>query len=198
MLDPDAVEMCQVQQGRLERFAILVGRHQSSMFRYAQSRLRDRPLAEDAVQEAFLSAFAGRNTFDPHRGFRPWLWTILLNTCQRLSKREARPDRRWATRNVDEPAAVGGDPQTDAMRADEQARFTRLLEQLPAEQAEAIRLRFFGELSFPEVGQTLGCTTPTAKSRVRYGLAKLAELLTERAGSVIPASRERKSGEPRA
>jgi RNA polymerase sigma-70 factor (ECF subfamily) len=58
------------------------------------------------------------------------------------------------------------------------------LERLPEVQADAIRLRFFGELKYSEIAEALGCREITAKVRVRNGLATLSRLLRETMGEV--------------
>jgi RNA polymerase sigma-70 factor (ECF subfamily) len=51
------------------------------------------------------------------------------------------------------------------------------LARLPAAQADALRLRFFGGLKFQEIADTMPCSLNTAKNRVRDGLARMAEML---------------------
>ncbi|MGL4463535.1 MAG: RNA polymerase sigma factor [Planctomycetia bacterium] len=183
MPDLDAVDMREVQAGRLERFALLVDRHQSACFRYAQSRLGARGLAEDAVQEAFLAAFEHRASFDPDRSFRTWLFTILVNQCRRLGKNELR--RQAGRRSFDAAAHVVADdadqPLLDRLTAaEDQQLLAELLASLPDEQADAVRMRFFGELTFDEIAQVQGTPTPTVKSRVRYALERMTAEITRR------------------
>lgn len=173
--DLDTVDMREVQAGRLDRFASLVGRHQSALFRYAQSVLGSRVLAEDAVQETFLAAFKSRQTFDLQRPFRGWLWQIHVNNCRRLGKNQplSGPDVG------DIPEIAGRDQPVGwhLEQADDRKRLEIALSRLPVEQADAIRMRFFGGLGFDEIGQATDCSAATAKSRVRYGLTKMADFL---------------------
>jgi len=59
----------------------------------------------------------------------------------------------------------------------EDQRICRWLAELPGEQAEAVRLRIIVGLSFAQTADVLGCSVPTCKSRVRYGLAKLRTVI---------------------
>jgi RNA polymerase sigma-70 factor (ECF subfamily) len=72
-------------------------------------------------------------------------------------------------------------------------RVHALLSQLPEAQADALRLRFFGELTFPEIAAAMQISEPGAKHRVKAGLLKLSEWLavneSERAGQ-RPVPRE--------
>ena len=168
--------MLAVQAGGLDRFARLVERHQSALFRYAQSKLGARPLAEDAVQETFLAAYRGRMSFDPSRNFRGWLWMILVNTVRRMAKEHQRSFARSKAQLEDVPAA-GDEVSRTLEQSEQQEKLAELLDRLPSEQAEAVRMRFFGELAYEEIGAALECSPATAKSRVRYGLEKMAAML---------------------
>ncbi|HVJ79954.1 MAG TPA: sigma-70 family RNA polymerase sigma factor [Planctomycetia bacterium] len=173
-MDADARLMQEVAAGRWDRFTEIVRRHQSGMFRYAASRMGNRTLAEEAVQEALLAAFRGRASFDAGRPFRPWLWRILQRECGRVGAAELK-------HRQDAPAAeinrIAG-PLEAAVAADERAKLAALLLELPEEQAESLRLRFFSDLGYDEIGAVQGVPAATAKSRIRYGLAKLSERLS--------------------
>jgi RNA polymerase sigma-70 factor, ECF subfamily len=168
-LDDDARIMEESAAGRVERFAEIVARHQSPLFRVAVSRLGDRTAAEDAVQETFLAAFRGRKSYSSDRPFRPWLWTIHKNVCEECARKE----KKHRSTTLDRVSA-------NVCEATEERLFVReLLEGLPAEQAEAVRLRFFGSLTYDEIAAVQDCPTPTAKNRVRYALQKLAGMVDE-------------------
>lgn len=53
------------------------------------------------------------------------------------------------------------------------------LERLPEPEADALRLRFFGDLKFQEIADTMQCSLGTAKNRVRKGLVRLARIVTD-------------------
>src|SRR5262249_22660345 len=139
-LDDDAKIMEETAAGRVERFAEIVARHQSPLFRVAMSRLGDRAAAEDAVQETFLAAFRGRKSFSSGRPFRPWLWTIHKNVCEACARKE----RKHRSTTLDRVMANVCDSTEERLLVRE------LLERLPIDQAEAVRLRFFGSLTYEE------------------------------------------------
>jgi RNA polymerase sigma-70 factor (ECF subfamily) len=176
--------MEQVQAGDLDRFVLLIRRYQRPLIRAALDRLGDRDWADDIVQETFLAAYAARASYNPSFSFRTWIWTILINLCKRQWKRKAlRPsllplsdwiasDRGQANHPEIPSTAHGCLVQTEQVD-----RVRSLLAQLPEDQADALRLRFFGDLTFPEIAVAMGCSLNTAKSRVRYGLEKLGRAL---------------------
>jgi RNA polymerase sigma-70 factor (ECF subfamily) len=184
----DQALMRQVQAGDPLPFAELVRRYQPALLRVAFSRLGRRDWAEDAVQETFLSAFKSRHTYNEQFSFRTWLWTILLNQCRRSQSVHARTPRVscWSDESsaVQEPALYqasvdrGGPlPLARLLDQERSALLEMLLARLSTVQADALRLRFFGELTFPEIAAAMSCSLPTAKNRVRWGLMRLAKWL---------------------
>jgi RNA polymerase sigma-70 factor (ECF subfamily) len=174
--------MRQVQHGRQGPFEELVRRHRPALLRVARSKLGDADWAEDVVQEAFLAAFAARHTYKPAFAFRTWLWTILLNLCRRQLKR--RRNRPWEL--ADALGQGEGHPLSfetglsRLLRAERHEELAALLDALPEAQADALRLRFFGELPFQEIADAMGSSLSGAKVRVRKGLESLAEMIRQR------------------
>lgn len=183
--------MERVRCGQVELFDELVNRHRSAMLRAAVSKLRNQAVAEEAVQDAFLSAFAHRHSYRCEHSFRGWLWTILLNTCRTLARRElGRVDRAAGFQQVEtshEPCSTG-DVLSRLVKAEQAALLFRFLDELPEAQADALRLRFFGELKFDEIAHVMKCSTNGAKQRVRSGLERLSAALRRADVSSIDAN----------
>src|SRR6266545_4107488 len=140
--------------------------------------LRDEKLAEDAVQEGFLSAWRNADRFRPERAkASTWLLTLVHRRAVDLVRRE---DRRRA-----EPLAEGVEPSsTDSAEEDAWLRFERervqaALRQLPDQQREALELAYYGGFSQSELAERLGQPVGTIKSRMFAGLARLRELLAD-------------------
>lgn len=194
MNETDAEIFQRVQAGEFERFDELVHRHRPSLVRVAASKLGDAARAEDIVQEAFLAAFAARKTFDPQYSFRTWLWTILLNLCRRHHRRQRnRPGEltnHWRKETSPTGAYEPATTETGLSRllvAERRQVLHDLLDELPEVQADALRLRFFGELKYDEIAQTMNCSLSAAKVRVRNGLATLsARLRNDEDHEVVP------------
>jgi len=180
----DAEIMERVIGGDVELFDELVRRYRQPLLRVAWSKLGHREWAEDVVQEAFLAAYAARETYNPQFAFRTWLWTILLNLCRRQWKRRQKPGReltRPFQADADQsefPEPVSHDSGLTQLLATEQRRqVLRLIAELPEPQGDAIRLRFFAGLQYDEIAAAMESALSTAKVRVRKGLLRLAEEL---------------------
>ena len=170
--------------GEEAAFANLVQRYQAALLRAAISRLGRREWAEEAVQEAFLCAHRWLSTYDSRYSFRTWLWTILLNQCSRQAKRELKhvrpaPTQGWTAlpQLLSEAPCPQPLPLDQLLARECSERLHQLLAQLPLAQADALRLRFFGGLTFPEIAAAMQCSEPGAKHRVKTGLLKLSKAL---------------------
>jgi RNA polymerase sigma-70 factor (ECF subfamily) len=138
--------------------------------------------AEDATQEAFLYAFRHLARYDPQRAsFIAWLKMIVTSRC-----RDQRRRRRFQWLSLQELVGTRLDPEDEALDHQPAVKLelTGLqqmvwdaLDRVPQKSRQALILRYFGELSYPEMAQALGCSISTAKSRVVYGQRALARLL---------------------
>lgn len=179
--------MARVQAGQPERFAELIGRYQSPLLRVARSRLGRSDWAEDVVQETFLAAFKSRHTYRMEFSFRTWLWTILLNQCRGHFQRQGRqPQVVFSVDAGSEQTPLASGEATDEplplanLLAQERAeRLELFLSRINPDQADALRLRFFGGLKFQEIADAMGCSLGTAKNRVQWGLTRLSALMRE-------------------
>lgn len=194
---PDASLIAAVLSGEREQFRALVERYEGPLLRLARNRLGRHDWAEDAVQETFLWAYKSLVGYDSRYSFRTWLWTILLNQCNRQhQKRTRRVELETATTSARQ---MGTDPlasqeacPSTALLAKERAEvLAEVLAALPEAQADALRLRFFGELKFHEIADVQGCSLTSAKQRVRMGLLKMAERLGGAAAHLLDSETQR-------
>lgn len=175
---PDGALIAAALAGDDWGFARLAERYQAPLLHAARSRLADRQLAEDAVQEALLCAFRWLHTYDSRYSFRTWLWTILLNQCSRIAARRSKSPA--TTAEPEPPTATlpaAASPIEQLLARESADRLHQLLARLPEAQADALRLRFFGGLKFEEIAQAMECSVSGAKNRVRLGLTQLAAWL---------------------
>ena len=140
--------------------------------------LRDERLAEDAVQEAFLTAWRNADRFMPERGkASTWVLTLVHRRAVDLVRHE---DRRRADPLPDttEPTPVDS-AEDDAWLRFERERVQAALQQLPDQQREALELAYYGGFTQSELAERLGQPVGTIKSRMFTGLARLRELLAD-------------------
>lgn len=143
--------------------------------------LRDEKLAEDAVQEGFLTAWRNADRFVPERAkASTWLLTFVHRRAVDLVRREDR--RRADLLPADAELSSTGSAEDDAWLRFERERVQAALKQLPDQQREALELAYYGGFSQSELAERLGQPVGTIKSRMFAGLGRLRELLADPPG----------------
>ncbi len=171
--DEDLMEM--VRDGDAGAFEVIFDRHSGPAFSLAYRMCGRRALAEDIVQEAFLSLWRTGARYDRTRGsVRSWVLSAVHNRAIDAFRREVSKD----SRNVHDDGLaerVEAPERTDMeVERRDQARDVRgALETLPADQRKVIELAYFGGFSHTEIAELLSLPTGTVKGRMRLGLSKL-------------------------
>jgi RNA polymerase sigma factor (sigma-70 family) len=156
--------------------AELYDRYGKIAYGLAYRVLRDSALAEDAVQEAFITVWRTAGTYISERGKpRTWLLTLVHRRAVDLVRREQR--RRIPA--TDEPAPATPAAEDEATLRDRRRAVQAALTQLPADQREALELAYYGGLTQTELAERLGVPLGTVKSRMFAGLRRLGDLLRE-------------------
>jgi RNA polymerase sigma-70 factor, ECF subfamily len=185
----DAELMQRYAAGDQRAFEQLYRRHRNALYNYLLRHTRDRESANDLFQEVWARVIASRARYEPRAKFRTFLFHIghncFIDHCRRTS---ARLDRAASTEQQDvalavAPAPVAERPDERAEHAETLARYRKALTELPAEQRDAFLLYEESGLSLAEIADISGVGVETAKSRLRYALAKLRRALTNPAES---------------
>jgi len=155
-------------------FEELVTRYEEPLFRFAFFRLGSRMDAEDVVQEAFLKYFS--RSGGPVGHPQAYLFRMVSNGCANLRRRHPAPEPLEG-RPLRIPAEEEGEREEEQEAREEALLIGSLLEKLPPEQAETIRLRTWASLRFTEIAEVLDCPVTTVKSRFSCGIEKLKRLL---------------------
>jgi RNA polymerase sigma-70 factor (ECF subfamily) len=139
--------------------------------------LRDEALAQDAVQEAFLSVWRTADRFLAERArASTWILTLVHRRAVDLVRRE---DRRRAERLNEAPETAGTLVEEEADLRSRRAAVQAALKELPDDQREALELAYYGGYTQSELAERLGVPLGTIKSRMFTGLTRLRELVPE-------------------
>ncbi|MDP8943198.1 MAG: sigma-70 family RNA polymerase sigma factor [Actinomycetota bacterium] len=167
--------------GRADAFEAIYDRHAPAAMALARRTVRSRPLAEDVVQEAFLSVWRAAARYRPERGaLRGWVLAIVHNRAIDAIRRHGARERRDAGADglEEHPDAR---PQTDAeaIRRLDGLAVRSALDELPGTQRAVLESVYFGGLSHTQVAAALKLPLGTVKGRQRLGLKKLREELAD-------------------
>lgn len=155
-------------------FGALVERYAAQARRVARAVLRDPDDADDAAQDAFLSALVKLERYDLRRPFGPWLMRIVANAA--TDRRRRRAVRRTEPL---EPGLMGGGrrPDTDAERNALGDRLRAALAELPERRRLAVVLFDVEGYAHAEIAGILGIPEGTVRSEVFHARRRLRELL---------------------
>jgi RNA polymerase sigma factor (sigma-70 family) len=166
-----------VARGEEAGLAALYDRYDRTAYGLALRVLRDPGLAEDAVQEAFLSLWKTAGRFVPERARAgTWILTLVHRRAVDLVRRE---ERRRADPIESAPETADASAEEAPWLRLERERVQAALATLPDPQREAIELAYYGGFTQAELADRLGQPLGTIKSRMFAGLARLGELLRE-------------------
>lgn len=174
---PDAALVAALALGDEAAAVAFVRRFERRVFGLAVSVTRDRGLAEDVSQEAFLRAWKAAGTYDVRRGsVLTWLLTITRNLAiDAVRARRATPTDDAVLDNL--IATTLRDPSGDVDHQLDAAQSVQHLRELPPEQARAVVLAVVGGSTAQEVADHEGIPLGTAKTRIRTGLRRMRQAL---------------------
>jgi RNA polymerase sigma-70 factor (ECF subfamily) len=174
--------MLRYARGDLSAFTRLYERHKGALYRYLLRQTREHAASDDLFQEVWSRVIASRERYEPRAKFSTYLFSIAHNCfidhCRRagtspIARAETLEDE---TREALTDGAHRG-PERQAESAQLAARLRAALERLPAEQREVFVLHEETGLNLEEIAALTGVGMETAKSRLRYALAKLRQSL---------------------
>jgi len=164
-----------VYRGEAAAFEVIYDRHADAAFSLAYRMCGQRALAEDVVQEGFISLWRSGARYDRARGsVRTWVLGIVHNRAIDALRRRTVHDRgRVSDDGIEERVAAPERTDAEFARRDEAREVRDALEQLPAEQSRVIELAYFGGLTHVQIASMLDAPVGTVKGRMRLGLAKM-------------------------
>jgi RNA polymerase sigma-70 factor, ECF subfamily len=156
--------------------AELYDRYGKVAYGLAYRILQNSALAEDAVQDAFLTVWRTAGTYISERG-KPSAW--LLTLVHRRAVDIVRREQRRRVPAAEEPVVSAPAAAEEATTLERRRAVQEALQQLPADQRQAIELAYYGGLTQSELAEQLSVPLGTVKSRMFAGLRRLGDLLRE-------------------
>jgi RNA polymerase sigma-70 factor, ECF subfamily len=176
-------------EGNPDAFELIYDRHSTIAYSLARRICGPRGLAEDVVQDAFLSLWRGRDRYDPRRGeVRSWLLQIVHNSAiDRLRRSDVHDRRRVSAEGIEEQLEAPERTDEDVQRREQATEVRNVLAALSDEQRRVIELAYFHGLTHTQIAANLEQPVGTIKGRMRLALVKLHRQLTSAEDSTADA-----------
>lgn len=169
------------QRGDNTAFMRIVDAFQRPVYNLCYRMLGEAGEAEDAAQETFLRAYRRLHTYQAERKFSSWILAIASHYCiDRLRQRRYQtvswddlPPGRWLPSS--EPQ-----PEEAALHQESQAHLHELLDTLPADYRAVVILRYWHDMSYEELAESLSTTVSAIKSRLFRARQMMAQTAQKR------------------
>ncbi len=170
------------RDGDAGAFDVLYRRHKGGLYRYLFRLCKQQHVAEELFQDVWSNIIRSRERYQPSAKFTTFLYQVAHNRLIDHIRRS--PDIAWSLDAADDDddcpaqqiaADPGYQPETMVERKRLAENLVEKIEALPALQREAFLLREEAGLSLEEIAHATGVTPETAKSRLRYAVAKLRD-----------------------
>jgi RNA polymerase sigma-70 factor, ECF subfamily len=165
-----------------DAFEVVLERHADAAVSLAYRMVGVRSLAEDIVQEAFLSVWTSGNRYDPARGgVRAWTLGIVHHRAVDYLRRDgARALRQIGDEGLAERLEAPERTEIQVAQRSSTREIRSALGQLPEDQARVIELAYFGGFTHTEIASMLELPIGTVKGRMRLALEKLRDHFGDR------------------
>lgn len=176
-MDYHLIELCRVgDAAAIENF---VQTYQQDVYRLALSILDDPSEAEDATQEALLSALRSLNSFHGASSLKTWLYSITVNVCRNRLQRHKRHER--LTQTLGEVLRVRSTPsvEEDAIQHETNEKLWHMIHSMDEKHRIPVVLRYYHDLSVAEIAHILQIPEGTVHSRLNHARRQLHAVLKE-------------------
>jgi len=174
----DADLLRRIAAGDKDAFGTLYDRTSRVLFAIARQILRNDTAAEDLLQDVYLQVWDRAKSFDESLG-RPITWLITLTRNRAVDRLRAnrRFDQMIESAQLESSSGVMDSTERDELATEDRRLVRKALDDLPAEQRQAVALAFFGGLTQAEIANELKVPLGTVKARIRRGMIQMRDAL---------------------
>ncbi|MFQ3332170.1 MAG: RNA polymerase sigma factor (sigma-70 family) [Thalassomonas sp.] len=167
--------------GDNKSFETLLSRHKSRVFAFIMSKVKNRDITEDIFQDTFIKVINSlkRGKYNEEGKFLPWMMRISHNLVIDHFRKESkmRKIRPTAEFDIFDVLDDGSKNQEEMMiQTQVHSDLKVLIEQLPDDQKEVLKMRYFEDLSFKKIADLTDSSINTSLGRMRYALINLRKL----------------------
>lgn len=171
-------------RGEESALEVLITRHKQRIYSFIYSKVFDRDISEDIFQDTFIKVIRTlkRGKYNEEGKFLPWVMRIAHNlVIDHFRKNKRMP--KFQSRNdfdIFDVISNGADStETEMILSQVHADVKRLVEELPEDQKQVLKMRIYKEMSFKEIAEQTEVSINTALGRMRYALINLRKIIEQ-------------------
>lgn len=178
----DAILLKNYVNGDETALAILIERHQAKVYGFIYSKIGDSTISDDIFQDTFIKVIKTlkSNSYNEEGKFLPWVMRIAHNLSIDYFRHNKKMPFQRETEEysifnfmTDSSLNVEGKLIENQVENDLQ----KLIEELPEDQKEVVKMRFYDDLSYKEIADITGVSINTALGRMRYAVINLRKII---------------------
>jgi len=181
-LTQDAVLVSNYIQGDENSLSIIINRHKQKIYSFIYSKVFDKDIAEDVFQDTFIKVIRTLKLgkYNEEGKFLPWVMRIAHNlVIDHFRKNNRMPkfdnNRDFDIFSVISDSSLNAEKSLIKSQVEEDVR--RIIEELPDDQKQVLKLRMYCDMSFKEISDNTGVSINTALGRMRYALINLRKVI---------------------
>ncbi len=179
--------------GDKSKFEILINRHKNQIYSYIFLMVKNQALAEDIFQDTFIKIIKSLHTnkYKDNGKFVSWAMRIAHNLIidyfrkAKHIKTIAEGDTELSLFNI--IGSSDRNSENDIIRNEKHHEIKELIQKLPKEQLEIIKLRYYFDMSFKDIANITNVSINTALGRMRYAILNLRKMMEQQSSSVLSA-----------
>ena len=182
VLTTDATLVRNYIQGDEAALSVLITRHQQRIYSFIYSKVYDKDITEDVFQDTFIKVIRTlkRGGYNEEGKFLPWVMRIAHNLVIDHFRRNNRMPKfdnsgEFSIFSVLSDSDLNAEKQIIKSQVEDDVR--RLIEELPEDQKEVLKMRMYKEMSFKEIADKTDVSINTALGRMRYALINLRKVI---------------------
>jgi RNA polymerase sigma-70 factor (ECF subfamily) len=181
----DAELLDRYAAGEEDAFREVVNRYKDSIYAFLRHFLNRQDLVEDVFQETFLQLFTSRESYDPSRSLRPWLFTIAANKAKDALRKQQRTAAIPIGTIADSEELSFDDvlnvltsdttvPYEKLQKGETAVQVRKIIADMPENLREILILAYFNKFSYKQMAQILSIPIGTVKSRLHTAVGRFA------------------------
>lgn len=161
---------------------LLIKRHKQRLYSFIYSKVKNRDVTEDIFQDTFIKVIRTlkKGNYNEEGKFLPWVMRISHNLIIDFFRKKNRMPKFNNTTDFDIFSILADQTlnEEDKIVKEQIAVDLRnLVEELPEEQKQVLKMRIYNDMSFNEISENTGVSTNTALGRMRYALINLRKMI---------------------